>query len=176
MILTQSSDNQYQSLQKLSEFALLLAMACVIQFFETLMPLPIPIPGVKLGLANCMTLLVLYRYGSKRAWQFVLARVIIVSLISGTFLSVPFWLSCGGAIISLGFMTSLYKWRFFSIIGVSIMGAIGHSLGQVLAVQVLLQIPQVIIYLPILLAVSLLTGSLIGWIAWQLLPLIERRK
>ncbi|MGL5914892.1 MAG: Gx transporter family protein [Culicoidibacterales bacterium] len=176
MILTQSSDKQYATLQKLSEFSLLLAMACVIQFFETILPLPIPIPGVKLGLANCMTLLVLYRYGGKRAWQFSIARVVIVSFITGTFLSVPFWLSSGGAVVSLLCMTSLYRWRYFSIIGVSIMGALGHSIGQVLSVRLLLQIRQVIIYLPILLAVSLVTGSLIGWISGQLLPLIERRK
>lgn len=175
-VLTQLSDNQYQSLQKTSEFALLLAMACVIQFFETLIPLPIPIPGVKLGLANSMTLIVFYRYGWRKAWQFSLARIVIVSLITGTFLSVPFWLSFGGAVMSVSLMTLTYRNRFLSIIGVSMLGAIGHSVGQIMMIQAVLQIPQAIIYLPVLLVISIVTGSLIGWIAWQLLPLLPERK
>lgn len=176
MILTQSSDNKFNELSKISEFALLLAMACVIQFFETLLPLPIPIPGVKLGLANSMTILILYRYGVKRTWQFSLARIMVVSLITGTFLSVPFWLSLSGASVSLIMMTSTYRLPLLSIIGVSMLGAIGHSIGQIIGVQVLLQIPQVIIYLPILIVISLVTGSLIGWLSWQLLPLLTKRK
>lgn len=176
MILTQSSDKKFSELLNISEFALLLAMACVIQFFEMLVPLPIPIPGVKLGLANSMTILILYRYGSKRTWQFSFARILIVSLITGTFLSVPFWLSLGGAMMSVVMMTMTYRFRFLSIIGVSMLGAIGHSVGQIFGVQLLLQIPQVIIYLPILIVISLITGSLIGWLAWQLLPLLTKRK
>ncbi len=176
MILTQSSDNKYIQFQQLSEFALLLSMACVIQFFESLIPLPIPIPGVKLGLANVMTLLVLYRYGFKRTWQFMIARVVIVSLITGTTLSVPFWLSLGGACMSGVMMTCTYRLPWLSIIGVSMLGAIGHSIGQIMSVQLILQIPQAIIYLPILLVVSLVSGSVIGFIGKQLLPMLLVRK
>ncbi|MGL4623625.1 MAG: Gx transporter family protein [Culicoidibacterales bacterium] len=176
MSLTQSSDNKFIELAKISEFALLLAMACVIQFFETLVPLPIPIPGVKIGLANSMTILILYRYGRKRTWQFSFARVVIVSLITGSFLSVPFWLSLCGAIVSVGMMTTTYRFRALSIIGVSMLGAIGHSVGQIFGVQIFLQIPQVIIYLPVLIVISLITGSLIGWLSLQLLPLLNTKK
>lgn len=176
MVLTQLSDNKYQSLKQMSEFALLLAMACVVQFFETLVPIPVPIPGVKLGLANSMTLLVLYRYGRKRTVQFSLARVLIVSLITGTFLSVPFWLSFSGSVLSAVLMILTYRWPFLSVIGVSMLGAIGHSVGQIVMIQWLLQIPQTVIYLPVLLVVSLVTGSLIGWLTLQLLPLLPERK
>jgi len=162
--------------QKLVYFSFFLTLAAVLGLLESLLPNPLPLPGVKLGLANIVTLLVLYVFGLKAGVSLALLRVIFVSLLTGTFLSVGFWLSLSGGIISALVMGVLLRHcPVFSIVGTSIAGAVMHNLGQLAAASLLIQTSYIFFYLPILLLAGIPTGLITGYIAGLLLPSLGRR-
>ena len=125
------------------------------------------IPGLKLGLANIVIIFALYRYNFKTALTISLIRVFIVSLVRTGF-GFNFFFSLSGAIFSIIAMAIIKKTRL-SIIGVSIIGSISHSIGQVLIGMILLENYNVIYYLPYLLLFSIPTGIIIGLISKKLL-------
>ena len=132
--------------RKLVYFSLFVTLATALGFLETLLSNPLPLPGVKLGLANIVTLLVLYLYGLKEGLVVSLFRVLFVSLLGGTFLAVGFWLSFSGAVLSTLVMAGLIKYvSALSIIGVSMAGAVSHNVGQLLAASFLIQTPYIFI-------------------------------
>ncbi len=122
--------------------ALLVALSCVLQISESL--IPHPIPGLRLGLANLVTLVALILMGFRPALEIALLRTLLSSLIMGTFMSPTFILSFCGAVVStlvmgLLFQVSRYHHRFgFSIIGISIVGALAHNLVQLYLAYLLL--------------------------------------
>jgi len=130
------------------------------------------VPGLKLGFANIVVLFALYRYNFKTAISVSLVRVLIVALIRTGF-GINFFFSLVGAIFSIVVMSLIKKTRL-SIIGVSILGSIFHSVGQVLVGVVLLDNYSVIYYLPYLLLFSIPTGILIGIIAKKLLKATDK--
>ncbi|MDD2400733.1 MAG: Gx transporter family protein [Clostridia bacterium] len=163
--------------QKLVYLSLLVTVATALGFIEMMMPYPMPIPGIKLGLANIVTLLVIYLYGLKEGITVSLLRVFFVSFLAGTFLSVSFFLSLSGAILSTLIMSFLKRYVVvFSIIGISIAGALAHNIGQVLMVILLIKTKYVIFYLPILLITGLPTGLITGYIAKYLLSYLKNTK
>ena len=130
------------------------------------------VPGLKLGLANIVILFALYKYNFKTAISISLVRILIVALIRTGF-GINFFFSLAGAIFSILSM-SLVKKTHLSIIGVSIIGSICHSIGQVLVGIIMLDNYSVIYYLPYLLLFSIPTGILIGIIAKRLLKYTEK--
>ncbi|HHY06457.1 MAG TPA: Gx transporter family protein [Clostridia bacterium] len=156
--------------RKLVYFSLFVTLATALGFLETLLSNPLPLPGVKLGLANIVTLLVLYLYGLKEGLVVSLFRVLFVSLLGGTFLAVGFWLSFSGAVLSTLVMAGLIKYvSALSIIGVSMAGAVSHNVGQLLAASFLIQTPYIFYYLPFLLLAGIPTGLVTGYLARLLL-------
>lgn len=130
------------------------------------------IPGLKLGLANIVVIFALYKYGFKTAISISLVRVIIVALIRTGF-GLNFFFSLVGALFSIISM-SLVKKTHLSIVGVSVIGSIFHSIGQVLVGIFILSNYNVIYYLPYLLLFSVPTGIFIGIIAKRLLKYMEK--
>ena len=130
------------------------------------------VPGLKLGLANIVILFSLYKYGFKTASGISLIRVFIVALIRTGF-GLNFFFSLVGAIFSIIAM-ALVKKTHLSVIGVSVVGSVFHSIGQVLVGIIMLTNYNVIYYLPYLLLFSIPTGILIGIIAKKLLKYTER--
>lgn len=130
------------------------------------------VPGLKLGLANIVVLFALYKYNFKTAILISLVRVFIVALIRTGF-GVNFFFSLIGAIFSIVAMWLVKKTKL-SIVGVSIIGSICHSVGQVLVGMIILNNYNVIYYLPYLLLLSVPTGILIGIIAKKLLKYTEK--
>ncbi|MGI6588981.1 MAG: Gx transporter family protein [Peptococcia bacterium] len=156
--------------RKLVYFSLFITLATALGFLEMLLPNPLPLPGVKLGLANIVTLLVLYLYGLKAGLVVSLFRVLFASLLGGTFLAVGFWLSFSGAVFSTLVMAVLIKCvPALSIMGVSMVGAVSHNVGQLLTASLLIQTPYIFYYLPILLLAGLPTGVVTGYLARLLL-------
>lgn len=156
--------------RKLVYFSLFVTLATALGFLEMLLPNPFPLPGVKLGLANVVTLLVLYVYGLKEGLAVSLLRVIFASLLGGTFLSVVFFFSLSGAVVSTLVMAVLIKYiPTLSIIGVSMVGAIFHNLGQLLIASFLIQTVYIFYYLPVLLLAGIPTGLATGYLARLLL-------
>ena len=124
--------------QKMALLGVLTAAAIVIAILESFIP-SVGIPGVKLGLTNIVILIILYELGILEAVIVNLLRVLVVSFVRGTFLSMGFLMSLTGAAMSLGIMILFYVLvKKFSIIGVSVIGSIFHVAGQILIAMIYL--------------------------------------
>ena len=151
--------------QKMALLGVLTAGAIVIAILESFIP-SIGIPGVKLGLANIVILIILYELGILEAIIVNLLRVIVVGLVRGTFLSMGFLMSLTGAAMSLGIMILFYVLvKKFSIIGVSVIGSIFHITGQVLIAMAFLGSAYIILYLPVIAISAIITGVFVGIVA-----------
>ena len=143
----------------------LTAGAIVIAILESFIP-SIGIPGVKLGLANIVILVILYELGIVEAIIVNLLRVIVVGLVRGTFLGMGFLMSLTGAVFSLGIMILFYLLiKNFSVIGVSVIGSIFHVGGQILIAMIYLGSAYIVLYLPVLAISAIITGVFVGIIA-----------
>lgn len=148
--------------KQLTLCALLTAMALALSYLENLFPLSlaVPIPGVKLGLANIVTLFALYALGPGQALLILVSRCLLGSLFAGNVNALLF--SLLGGLSAMGAMTLLSRRPGLSIYGVSIGGAAAHNCGQTAAAVLTLGSAAPLYYLPVLLAVSLLSGGLTG--------------
>ena len=129
------------------------------------------VPGLKLGLANIVIVYALYKYNFKIAFSISMVRVLVVALIRTGF-GINFFFSLVGAIFSIVVM-ALVKSTKLSSVGVSVIGSIFHSIGQVLVGMLILDNYNVIYYLPYLLLLSIPTGVIIGIVSSKLLKYTE---
>ena len=151
--------------QKMALLGVLTAGAIVIAILESFIP-SIGIPGVKLGLANIVILVILYELGIVEAIIVNLLRVIVVGLVRGTFLGMGFLMSLTGAVLSLAVMILFYLLiKKFSIIGVSVIGSIFHVTGQILIAMLYLGTAYIVLYLPVIAISAIITGVFVGIIA-----------
>jgi heptaprenyl diphosphate synthase len=152
-----------------------LALALVLHLVEAFLP-PLPLPGVRLGLANIVTLAVLALAGSGPALTVSLLRVLLGSLLAGTFGATAFWLSLAGAAASFLVMAAL--WRLprprFGFLGLSIAGAMSHNLAQLLAYSLLAGLRGLSAYALLSAGAAIPTGLVVGYLAYWLCRL-ERR-
>ncbi len=160
--MTESQENN-----KIYKIALLVSLACVLQISESL--IPHPIPGLRLGLANMLTLTALVTLGFHYALEIAILRTLLSSFIMGTFMSPAFILSFSGAVIStllMGFfyrLSTLHRRYGLSLIGISIVGAFSHNMVQLyLAYLILVKHGGIFVFLPWLSMGSLVTGWVIG--------------
>lgn len=156
--------------------AVLTALALGLSTMENLFPvtLLIPLPGVKLGLANIVTVFALYELGALPALAILVARCLLGSLFAGNASALLF--SLLGGLSAMLVMIALKQWRGLSVFGVSIGGAAAHNIGQIAAAMLTLGNTMVLGYLPFLLAVSLLTGALTGFVAALLFRAMQHIK
>ena len=151
--------------QKMALLGVLTAGAIVIAILESFIP-SVGIPGVKLGLANIVILIILYELGIVEAIVVNLLRVLVVGLVRGTFLSMGFLMSLTGAVLSLGIMILFYLLiKKFSIIGVSVIGSLFHVTGQLLIAMIFLGTAYIFIYLPVIAVSAIITGVFVGIVA-----------
>ena len=155
--------------QRLTYLALLTALSLALFLLEGLIPLPFLAPGAKLGLANIITVLALY---TLPRWQdaalILLLRITLASLFGGG-PSIMLY-SLAGGLLSLASMIILKHTRHFSPLGVSCAGGFTHNLGQLLIAVILSNHTGLLNYLPILGPCGILTGFLIGYTVWLILP------
>lgn len=145
---------------------LVLALALIAGYVESLIPVPIPIPGIKLGIANSVILLSLYRSGVKEAFAVNVSRVLLSGLLFGSMFSILYSLS--GAVLSLLVMIGLKKADCFSKAGVSMAGGVMHNMGQLTVAWFVLNSTAVWYYLPVLMIAGCLTGLVIGILAEEI--------
>ena len=151
--------------QKMALLGVLTAAAIVIAILESFIP-SVGIPGVKLGLANIVILIILYELGIWEAITVNLLRVLVVSLVRGTFLSMGFLMSLTGCVLSLGIMILFYLLiKKFSIIGVSVIGSVFHVTGQILIAMIFLGSAYIFLYLPVIAISAIITGVFVGIVA-----------
>jgi heptaprenyl diphosphate synthase len=150
--------------------ATLAALAIGLHLLESIMPSPLP--GVKPGIANIVTLFVLYRFNFATAAWVSLIRVFATSLLLGNFLSPTFALSLGGAIMSLGMLglTQYLPRQYFGPVSLSILAAFAHMIGQLILVRLWLIPHAGLAYLvPLFMAAALLFGLINGIVTSHLL-------
>lgn len=160
--------------RQLTLCAVLTALALGLSYMENFIPLGllIPLPGIKLGLANIVTIFALYALGSAQALLILIARCTLGAVFAGNLNALLF--SLMGGLSAMLVMIGLSRLRRLSIYGVSMGGAAAHNCGQVAAAMVTLGNAAPLAYLPVLLAVSLLSGTLTGYLSGLLFRALEQ--
>ncbi|CQR72515.1 Riboflavin transporter RibU [Sporomusa ovata DSM 2662] len=150
--------------KRLVLLALLVAMAAALHVLESQFPIPVPVPGVKLGLANIISLLAILMLGWQAAVYVAVARVLLGSLFGGSLLGPAFVMSMGGALASIFIMAYISKnyQQVFSLAGVSLVGAAVHNITQVILAAFLVHSAGLLWYLPYLLLFAVPTGLFTG--------------
>lgn len=151
-----------KKLNKLIFLSLLVSIGLALSVLESSIPLPITVPGAKLGLSNMVILVTLVIFGFKEALIVGILKSIVLVLVTGSISS--FLYSISGAIFSCITMFIVYRYfsRIFSLIGVSIFGAVSHNFAQVSVASFMMYNARIFSYLPILLLMSLFTGYFVG--------------
>ena len=152
--------------RRLAFAAMFAALALIFSYVEMLVPIPVPIPGVKLGLANLVVLIALYRLGFRYAFTINCVRIVIAGLLfSGVF---GMLYSFGGGILSLLVMYLLYRTKLFSMVGISMAGGVMHNLGQLLTACAIMSNISLLSYFAVLFFSGLISGILIGILAYSI--------
>lgn len=152
---------------KVAYFGVFTALALIFSYVESLIPISIGIPGVKLGLANLIIVIALYKLPLKQVYLLSVTRVLLSGFLFGNYFSIIY--SLAGGLLSLTVMALLKRKGGFSITGISIAGGVFHNLGQLLVAMLVVETYQVSYYFPVLLVAGLATGFLIGIIAREML-------
>lgn len=146
--------------RKTAYLGLFAALAIIFGYVETLIPVFVGIPGMKLGLANLSVLFILDRYSWKEAAFVSVVRIIVIGFLFGNLFSIIY--SLAGGALSLAVMTLLKKKTDFSLYGISVAGGISHNIGQLIIAMLIVENTTLIYYAPVLLISGVATGLLIG--------------
>ncbi len=142
--------------------ALLIAVGIVLGIFENSLPVPIPVPGAKLGLANIVQLVIIVMIGYREAVFVAIIRTLVVAIGTGSVSALMY--SMPSAIVSTVFMIIFYRFlrNKFSIMGISIVGALTHNLTQIVIACLILSNFRIAIYYPYMALISLVSGYFTG--------------
>lgn len=148
--------------RKLTLCAVMVSLALALSWFERFIPLQmvVPLPGIKLGLANIVTLVALYLLGGRSAYAILAVRCLMGSIFAGSVTSFVFSIT-GGTLAMIAMMAAM-RAPFLSVYGVSILGAAAHNIGQIIASMAVMQSVYIGAYLPYLLIVAIFTGFATG--------------
>lgn len=159
---------------RVAYFGVFTALALIFSYVESLIPINFGIPGVKLGLANLITLIALYKMSVKEAFLISIARVILSGFIFGNLFAILY--SLAGGLLSLAIMTWFKRSNKFSIYGISMAGGVFHNVGQLMMAILVIESVTIAGYLPVLLVSGLLTGLVIGVVSGETLKRIGKIK
>lgn len=162
--------------KQISLCAIFVALALALSYTERLIPLQllVPLPGIKLGLANVVTLVALYLLKKRYAFGILLCRCILGAVFGGGITGLLFSF-CGG-FLAFWCMAAAKKAPLFSVFGVSVLGAAAHNMGQILAAMVLMRSLYIGAYLTWLLPVSVVTGLMTGGMCAGILRVLPKAK
>ena len=141
-------DKDRWSTRKIAYMGMFIAVAMVFSYVESLIPVNIAVPGVKLGLANLVTIVVMFKMDVRSAWVISLIRVVLSALLFGN-LSIMVY-SLAGAVLSLLVMTLCMKLKIFGLLGTSILGAVSHNAGQIIMAAILMKSGNIMLNIPVL--------------------------
>lgn len=160
--------------KKAALFGLMIALAFVLSYLESLIPFHFGIPGIRLGLANSVVLTALYIMPKKDAFLISILRIILAGF---TFNGVSAMLfSLAGGLLSFAVMAVLQKSKRFSVIGVSAAGGISHNAGQLAAAAIAAQTAGLLYYIPVLIISGAVTGVLTGTAAELVIKRMKKEK
>ncbi len=155
-------------------YGMMIALALIASYVESLVPVPIPVPGIKLGLANVVTLSALILMGPKGALFVSVARIVLGGFLFGNLSAILYSLS--GGLFSLGVMVLCERSGKFSIIGISVAGGVSHNIGQLCMASLVVWNGNLFYYLPVLLIAGAVTGVLIGIVDQEILKRISGKE
>lgn len=185
-------------MKKTVQLGLFLSFALVLAYIESLIPISFGIPGMKLGLPNLIVLLLLYqgdeekilfvkentkisdrreRYSAehnrmKEALLINVLRIILSGFMFSNLYAIMYALA--GAMFSFAAMLSGKRMRCFSVVGVSVLGGVAHNIGQIIVAMLVVETFYVGYYIPFLIAAGTITGAVLGIVAMELRPYLER--
>ena len=146
--------------KRLTLLSMMITFAIVLSYIESKIPAFVPIPGVKVGLANIVVIFVLYRMGLKEAIIISGVRVFIISLLFGNPISMIY--SIAGAFLSLAMMFTLKRLTPLKEVAVSVVGGVMHNVGQIAVASILLETNVIVYYLPFLILSGTIAGIAVG--------------
>ena len=156
---------------RVAVFGVFTALALIFSYVELLIPINFGIPGAKLGLANLVIIIVLYKTDWKEALLLSVVRIVLAGFLFGNLFGIVY--SLAGGILSLAVMALLKRSGAFSIIGVSMAGGVSHNVGQLIMAMLVVETYAVGYYLPVLLIAGLITGTLIGIAGREMLKRLD---
>lgn len=161
----------YSRTRRVVYLGLATGLAMALHIFEGIIPMPtdLIVPGFKLGLANIITLYVVVNFGMRDAISVSILRTTLGSLLGGTFMTPTFFFSFAGGLASAIVMALFYKYgsRLFSMLGISLIGAVTHNVAQLMVASVVIETVSIFAYLPYMLFLALPTGAFVGLVTGQ---------
>ena len=152
---------------RLATSAILATLALMFSYVESMIPLSVTMPGIKLGVANLVVLVALYKLDGRYAFGINLVRILISGMLfSGLFGMIY---SLAGGMLSLLVMCLLKKTDLFSVVGVSMAGGVAHNFGQLLVASALVSDLRMFLYMPALMFSGLASGIVIGYLAYYII-------
>lgn len=152
---------------RVAKMGLLLALGMILSYVEALFPIAPSMPGVKIGLANMLVVLLLYSYGWKNGVIYQLSRILLTAMLFGNLFSCVYSLT--GAALSMAVMMGLKKSDLLDMAGISMSGGIAHNIGQLFIAYFIVQNTAIGWYMPVLLITGAVSGYVIGFISEILL-------
>ena len=164
-----NNQSQLNNNHKIALCGVLIALAMILSYLESLVPMAVP--GVKLGLANLVTIIALQKLDLKSTVVISVGRIILSNVLFGNMAVLLY--SLAGAACSILIMTALKKCRVFGLVGISVAGAVFHNLGQILVAVCVMENVRIFYYMFILLITGTVAGVAIGLLASFLLKNIR---
>ncbi len=158
--------------RRVAFYGIFAALAVLMGYVEAMVPAPVPIPGIKLGLANVIVLISMYFISNKAALGVNVIRVVMSALLFNGFSG--FLFSIAGAGISYIVMVLAKRIKSSSIIGVSVLGGVTHNIAQIGVAAIVLDTPGLMYYVPVILISGIITGVIIGIVSKYCLKHIEK--
>ena len=146
--------------KNIARIGMLVAVAFVLSYIESVLPLNLGIPGIKAGLSNIVVVFSIFNFPPLTAFSIAIVRIVLSGLAFGV-MSGMFY-SLAGGILSFIIMLILKKTRKFSVYGVSVAGGVSHNIGQLLVAMLVVETLSIMYYVSVLLVAGLVTGLLIG--------------
>ncbi|MBR2835811.1 MAG: Gx transporter family protein [Coriobacteriales bacterium] len=157
-----AGQNKKLTSREVALFGLLASLALIFGYLEVLFPLPIPVPGIKLGLGNIVVLFTLLGFGWRSGLIIVIIKVSVSSLLFGN--PAVFVYSLAGGLLSFLVMWAATAIRGIGVTGISMAGGVAHIVGQLMVVSLVLAPYVALTYAPVLIIAGLATGALTGWL------------
>lgn len=164
--------------RRVALYGMLTALAFILSYVESLVPVTVGIPGVKLGLANLVVVIALYTLDLKGAFVISVVRIVLSGLTFGGLFSMLY--SLAGGLFSFAVMAILSRKKLFGTVGVSVCGGVAHNIGQLLVAMAVLETESVWYYFPVLLISGSVAGVLIGllggWMTGRVQDYLAKRR
>ncbi len=144
----------------MAQSGVLIALALVFSYVEHLIPIPTPVPGIKIGLANLVSLTGLFFLHPAQVFIILVSRILLAGLMFGNISTIVY--SLAGGVVSFLIMYLFKRLKLFSALGISMLGGVFHNLAQLSVACIVLSSTSLLMYLPVLIIAGVISGLLIG--------------